>query len=566
MHKISLVLLAICMQASDIRISEVMSNPQGSEYENEFIEIYNPSDHVIYINGWILSDGNGIDTLTHLSGPLGILPINYGLILDPGYSFELGPYLDLIPDSTPIYTLATDASFGSGGLANSGESVIIYNPDTSEFSQMSWSSASDNGFSWERVSLDTPDSLAVWQQALVENGTPGFRNSVSRPQRNLSLNTIEVTRATAGESIEVRVTVHNSGEQSIPGFNLSVYRDENQNEIYDDGEWELSLDQSIPLESDQVFDLTVVLFIMEPGIHQIEMTVSAEGDENASDDTLRFEVLGAYPPDIVSITEIMSSPALEQGGEWIEIQNLSGNSVSLQGWTLSDANQTRHKLVDSLLQIEVNGFITLCAQPEAREYFSLIPEQALVLNSWPTLNSASDSIRLFDATGQLVARAFYRGSWGSPAISLERRHPSLFPLAEWNWAASEQPDGGTPSMINTQQLESVAIQIETITAAGANLIGPASVPITLWFRNVGLDPLQSLQIETHTTAEWQGLLTSFQTDSMIISSHILAAGISTVSVNIYHEQVLLADTALGVILGFPPKQLALNEIHYLPSV
>ena len=88
MHKTGLVLLAICIQASDIRISEVMSNPQGSEYENEFIEIFNATDGVMQINGWILSDGNGEDSISHLSGPIGIQPAHYALIMDPGYNYS----------------------------------------------------------------------------------------------------------------------------------------------------------------------------------------------------------------------------------------------------------------------------------------------------------------------------------------------------------------------------------------------------------------------------------------------------------------------------------------------
>ncbi len=410
MYKISLCMLAICLQASDIRISEVMSNPQGSEYENEYIEIYNSSNHVIYINGWILSDGNGVDTLIHFSGPTGLQVHEYALILDPGYDFISGPYLPLIPDSIPIYTISTGSSFGSSGLSNSGESVIIYNPDSSIISQMTWSSASDNGYSWERVSVKHPDSTAVWQQSLTENGTPGFLNSVTKPQHNLSLIDAVVTHTAPGEAVEILLTIRNSGENIVSDFSITSYQDDNQNGIQDTGEWNQSQKYMTPLIPEGDLELSVMLFKLEPGIHHVETWISSEGDGVSSDDTLCFQIKGPYPFDVVSITEIMSSPTSEQGGEWIEIKNLSTKPISLQGWALSDANRTRHLISDSLLFLQPDSFFTFCAKPEVLEYFTLSSDQALALDSWPTLNSASDSVRLFDATDHLIARIFYRGS------------------------------------------------------------------------------------------------------------------------------------------------------------
>ncbi len=565
MHKISLVLLAISLQANDIRISEVMSNPQGSEYENEFIEIYNQSDHVMQINGWVISDGSGVDTIAHLSGPIQLQAHGYAIILDPGYVFSTGPYSTLIPDSIPVYTISTDASFGSGGLANTSESVIIYSPDSLTVSQMSWSRASDNGYSWERVSTDTPDSLAIWQQSLVENGTPGFRNSVQAPQYNLSLQDIIINHDQLGEAVEVNLTIKNSGEKAVGGFSLYLYRDDNQNEIPDMTDWELSQEYSDSIASQETLEIPLILFELESGVHQVEARIFAAGDEQETDDTIRFQIVGHYPENVVSVSEIMFSPASDQGGEWIEIRNISEAPVSLQGWTLSDANQTRYPITDSLHYLQPDCLLTLCREQAVLEYFSLPLDKALMLETWPTLNATSDSVRLFDAKGHLVSRAFYRGSWGNSGISLERRHPDLFPLAEWNWQSSTHADGGTPSRINTMQLDAAAIQIKAIDIQIKNSIGPAPVSLTIHFINWGLDTLEHLEIEAGESTEWQGNLPSFQSDSLSFTTAELAPGLSRILIRVYHEQVLLADTTIQVILGFPPNRIALNEIHYLPT-
>lgn len=566
MYKKCLVLMAICLQASEIRISEVMSNPQGSEYENEYIEIYNTSQSVIQINGWVLSDGNGVDTISHWSGPVGVNAQEYAIILDPGYDFSAGIYNDLIPDSISVFTIGTDASFGSGGLSNSGETVTIYSPDTASLSSMSWSTASDNGYSWERISINADDSLAVWQQSVFENGTPGFQNSVTPPQNNIRIDSVEVNHIEIGEPIEITVSVTNTGENLVSEFALGIYVDENQNQEQDESEWELTLYYLTIIEPNQNINLPINLLNLESGVQFIEINSSMEGDEVEDDDTLRFQVVGAYSRNAISITEIMYSPVSEQGGEWVEIKNISAHDISLQNWTLSDANLTTHMITQDLLFLAPDSHLTLCDQSGSIDFYSLTPENSRLMDTWPTLNSGSDSVRLFDATGGLIASCFYRGSWGEVGTSLERHHPRLFPVEVWNWSPSTHPDGGTPSRINTQQLPSMAIQIDAIEISTPDSIGPAQVFISISFWNVGMDTLRSLQIELDYVSTWSGNLPSFEMDSIVIGSSILEAGISDVPIRIYDDGgLLLADTSVQVALGFLPGQIAINEIHYLPD-
>ena len=565
MHKISLVLLAICLQANDIRISEVMSNPQGSEYENEFIEVYNSSDHVTHINGWLLSDGTGVDSIFHFYGPTEIQAGAYAVILDPGYNYVSGPYAGILPDSIPIYSISTDASFGSGGLANSSESVMIWSPDSLHFSQMSWSSASENGYSWERVSLDVADSLAIWRQSLVENGSPGFRNSVQQAEINLSLSSAIVTYSELGEPIELLLSLDNTGSDEISNFSISIYHDQNQDGIQEPGEWELSVEPNLTLLSEQSIDYPITLFSLEPGVHYGLARLILNGDQINEDDSLWFEAKGAYPKDALSLTEIMFSPTMEQGGEWIELKNVSSESISLQGWTFSDANQTRHSITDQLFLLKPDCLLTLCADQDAIEYFELAYEEVLLLDSWPTLNASSDSIRLFDATGHAVSSGFYRGSWGAAGVSLERRHPLLKPMDETNWAICLKPEGGTPSRSNSQQLRAVDLELVSIESIQQPAVGPAQLNFVVRFVNQGLDSLFLLELESDADIEWRGALASFQTDSLVFSSPMMWPGYSVLPIRLLHDGQLLADTLVQVVLGFPPNSIALNEIHYLPG-
>lgn len=565
MHKLSLVLLAICLQASDIRISEVMSNPQGSEYENEFIEIYNASNHVIQINGWVLSDGSGVDTLWHSSGPTSIQSQGYALILDPGYSELSGPYVNLIPDSIPIYSIITDGSFGSGGLSNSGEMVWVYSPDTSSSASMNWTSSTTNGYSWERVSLEQSDSVAEWRESLVENGTPGFRNSVTRPLVNLSINHISVIRAVVGERLDIAISLENTGENAINGIDLTTYLDENQNGVWDVGEWETSSHLEQILFSDEITELPSSLFILESGVHKVEVRIILNEDEVCEDDSLRFQVNGSYPRNALAITEIMYSPLAEQGGEWFEIQNISSDAISIQEWSFSDANQSRHPISASRLIVSAGSFLTLCASESVIEYFGIPSQQVIIPESWPALNSSSDSVRLYDANGFQIAAVFYRGTWGKSGVSLERRNPSVSSDIELNWAASIHPDGGTPSGINTQQLLPLNIQAEEIGVSPQGLIGPAQVTITMLFRNMGMDTLETFEVQSDADIQWFGNLQSLEVDSLEFTSPMLWPGYSNIPIRVILNEFVLVDTFAHVLLGYPENQIAINEIHYLPG-
>ncbi len=565
MHRTCLVLLAICLQANDIRISEVMANPQGSEYENEFVEIYNASDHVMQINGWILSDGSGVDTLAHLSGPIGINPDHYALILDPSYDFLMGPYLDFLNDTLSVYTISTDNSFGSGGLSNSGESVYVFSPDSTVFSQMSWNSSTQNGYSWERVSNATEDSLSVWLESLSLNGTPGFRNSVTPARYNLGLMDVWVEIAELGLPVEIRLQIKNLGENTIPRFSVNIYRDENQNGVQNPDEWEIIYTQEISVEPQQVIELPLQLFELSPGVHLLEVNVHADLDEVTGDDSLECTVIGPYPSNCISITEVMYSPSTDQQGEWVEVQSRSDQPISLQGWTLSDANQTRHTISDEILFVEPFEYLTLCTNSNIMNYFDLAGEEVLELGSWPALNSSSDSIRLFDATGHRVTGSFYRGSWGRPGTSLERRNPDTHPQDQINWRSSLQMDGGTPSSINTQYLLPFEIQIQSVQIHTPEIAGPTQASIMVTFQNLGMQNLHALEIESDADIFWEGDLPSFESDSLEFTSFMLWPGYNVIPIRILHDSEIVADTSVQVVLGYPPGQIAINEIHCKPN-
>ena len=69
---------------SQITISEVMFDLEGSDSPNEFVEIYNYSDDDIVFQNWVLIDNHSTDEL--IPDGFTILPSNrYAVILEGDY-------------------------------------------------------------------------------------------------------------------------------------------------------------------------------------------------------------------------------------------------------------------------------------------------------------------------------------------------------------------------------------------------------------------------------------------------------------------------------------------------
>lgn len=109
-------------------INEVMFNSPGSDYNDEFVEIYNDSDGTIDLSDWKIGDQDNADNIIIYDGFDNMLlsPRSYCVILDPSYITSSTIYEGVIPDS--VLRVTIDAgSFGSYGFSNtSPETVMLF--------------------------------------------------------------------------------------------------------------------------------------------------------------------------------------------------------------------------------------------------------------------------------------------------------------------------------------------------------------------------------------------------------------------------------------------------------
>jgi len=118
-------------------INEVMYDPIENEYYNEWIELYNPSNHSINISGWTITDNRYEDFLEGNSdngtGSSIIPPGGYAIITD----HETKVYENYNISNETIALYVDDKSIGNG-LGNTGDMLILKNSTDHIIDYVEW--------------------------------------------------------------------------------------------------------------------------------------------------------------------------------------------------------------------------------------------------------------------------------------------------------------------------------------------------------------------------------------------------------------------------------------------
>lgn len=118
-----------------VLITEVLFNPgpteiQGTDLDNEWIEIYNGTNEEVDINGWSIGDGTGVDVLSSEEFILGSgkhLIVTRSASTDTFWTYGLGTVV-----------IHLESPLGSNGLRNDGEAVFLYDAENVLVDAVSW--------------------------------------------------------------------------------------------------------------------------------------------------------------------------------------------------------------------------------------------------------------------------------------------------------------------------------------------------------------------------------------------------------------------------------------------
>jgi hypothetical protein len=171
---------------------------------------------------------------------------------------------------------------------------------------------------------------------------------------------------------------------------------------------------------------------------------------------LYAETLAAQAFQVV-ITEVLPDPVPVVGlpaEEFIELTNVSGSTVDLSGWTISNG-RTKAVLPGHIL-LPADSMLIICPY-EASELFAVFG-RTVGINRFPSLSNEGDTLILADSTGLTIHAMSYslslfpegkkNGGW-----SLEMINLSTACSLQNNWLTSKSEAGGTPGSTNNVSRE-----------------------------------------------------------------------------------------------------------------
>jgi hypothetical protein len=407
-----LIILLQSELSAEIWLNEIMVNPIGSEYTDEFIELINPDSTAIDLANWLISDGNSVDLIIPLHDTSILNPGVMALIFDPGYN---GFYDHLIPEGLILFTI-DNGSFGSGGFSNSQiESVLLIDSNNAIVDSIETPISNQAGFSYERTTGPV-FCQSCWQTSNTLNGSPGAKNTVVPADFDLSI--VEILNS----SIKFKA-------KGIFGFIGEIFYSLGMAECveYHFTELILAPQETFYLELPEIYPLN--------GQNPLVIGFLQDTLSNILLDSLLWNS-NSEIEQFLKISEIQ--PDSEKGGDWCELFNPGTCPIIIDGFILSWPGSE----LELLGSLPPKGYLLIgdeWTQSLCSEHTFFNKSIRLNLSSWLSIDLA-DTIKLETAVWQREmlqsGRSLERLSFYLPAGEVS------------SWISSRDPGKSTPGCPN----------------------------------------------------------------------------------------------------------------------
>lgn len=436
---------------STIVINEVMSNEPGSSTSLEWIELYNNSASIAFINSHLLVVGS--DTVL-FSSSLRLEPFEYYIICrkligdgsSPGFETRWGDSSGFWGD-TPFENSIQIPQPADFSLLNSGGTIRLYD-SFNNFSEFVWSSSGKDGTSWERKFVD---SNQIEQSLDPSGSSPALVNSVSPVANDLSLEKIEVFSIDSATSITFHIL--NRSFSTISGASLYLFREDvDTTQPPVDTIDIINLPDALP-----GFTTLIKRTYFLSGLYE-NLRAKLSDDDRLYNNRISFIAPGSDFPPLV-INEFLPDPKAPLATEWVEIKNISSLEVDLNGWQIGDANSV--KLITSNQILVSPGEYVVLAQDslEFTTFYPFYSGRLIQPAGWSVLNNSGDALKLLDSFN-ILADSFDYAAGYAENFSWSRVESGV---DEGSWGRSEN-NGGSPGELNrvvfSPDGESVSLKIE----------------------------------------------------------------------------------------------------------
>ena len=346
-------------QAEDLIFTEIMYNPEGTDTNQEWVEVFNLSTSTIEINSnWRFNDGSN-HLLNLYQGDNQIADTTFFIITADVQTF-LNNYQNF--DGTIFES--------SLSLNNSTDTLQLLNNDQliNEFTYDSNLGANGNGKTLEKINIYSLENN--WQESYIINGTPG--NESSTPPLN------QAPVAIAGEDINTY-----TNEEIL--FDASASYDPNGDEIsflWNFNELATSSLEIASYQFPQIGTYTIFLTVSDGKTSSTDSLIVTIEEEEINDPL-------PIPINNIIINELLPNPTGSDDAEWIELKNENNDNVNLKDCYLEDASGNRYTFSDDT----INNYLVL--------------ERSI---SGISLNNSEETISLFNNLSEKIDEVNYTTS------------------------------------------------------------------------------------------------------------------------------------------------------------
>ncbi len=424
-----------------IVVNEIMFAPLGGE--PEWLELYNNSNLDINLKDWSVSDVVTTPVSATIKNDF-IITANSFIVLTKDSS--INNYHRSVPSQVLEINLPSFNNDRDGVVLRDNRHLTI---DSVLYSNQ-WGGT--NGFSLERIlSTSNSNNQFNWASSKdIEQSTPGRINSVTPKVFDLSVSEISFSPRfpTNDDDVLITAKIKNNGSVAAQNFTTEFYIDTDSNNVADKL---LSYVTSTNLSSGD----SILVVSSSPILSlQREVLVAVKvlfiSDEDTLNNYFEKSIQPGFPLNVIKINEVMYNPD-DGKPEWVELVNVSADSINIKNWLISDILLTPTKNFITNENIFINPNEIFIVAKDTSFNSAYIKSNAKVFYSnFGNLGNTSDGVILFDFRNGIIDSLFYSSSWGGKkGYSLERISLDGSTNDSTNWVTSLDLSGSTPGKQNS---------------------------------------------------------------------------------------------------------------------
>jgi Lamin Tail Domain len=424
--------LAPSYPKNSIVINEIMYSP--TNYEPEWIELFNNSEYNINISDWSIGD---------------VLTNPVFKKIHEEYIFPNKSYM-VISKKNSIYNFHRNINsyvleLPFANLNNDEDGLVLKDCNNQIIDSLKYKNdwGGSGGRSLEKINLEfSSTNQNNWNSSIdLEGSTPGRINSLTPKDYDLAIMSLSTIPKypIEGDSIKILVKIHNYGNMEAENFSIDLIN----NALIEDQILESQNNLFLPAGDSIVITSNKSIIIRDTII--ISANITFELDQDIGNNFVDETIIPGFNKNAVLINEIMFKPNSGEP-EWIEIVNKSDSIVNIRNWLIGDLS-SRSIITQDEIELTPNEYLVI-SDYHSQLYFS--SDIKVIQTELPNLNDTKDAIIIYDFRNAVIDSTYFNVTSNyNSANSLERVSLELPSTDYSNWTFSLDENKCTPGKVNS---------------------------------------------------------------------------------------------------------------------